>query len=37
MVLDFAPEPLFDAITKLASEVYDTLISLISLVDERRK
>jgi hypothetical protein len=37
MVLNFAPEPLFDAITKPVSEVYGTLISLISLVDERRK
>lgn len=37
MVLDTAPEPLFDAITKLASEVCGTSISLITLVDESRQ
>jgi diguanylate cyclase (GGDEF)-like protein/PAS domain S-box-containing protein len=37
MVLDSAPEPLFDVITKLASEVCGTPISLISLVDEQRQ
>ena len=36
-VLDSAAEPLFDAITKLASEVCGTPISLISLVDDRRQ
>lgn len=36
MVLNSAPEPLFDAIAKLASEVCDTEISLISLADEQR-
>ncbi|MDI1310267.1 MAG: EAL domain-containing protein [Methylotenera sp.] len=37
LVLDAAPEPLFDAITKLASDVCGTPISLISLIDESRQ
>jgi len=36
MVLDSAPEPLFDAVAKLASEICNTKIALISLVDEQR-
>lgn len=36
-VLDSAPEPLFDAITKLAAEICGAPISLISLVDEERQ
>ena len=36
MVLDSAPEPLFDAINSLAGEICGTPISLITFVDEQR-
>lgn len=32
-VLDTGPEPLFDAVTELASIICDTPIALVSLVD----
>ncbi len=37
MVLDSAPEPIFDEITKLASQISGAPIALISLVDEERQ
>lgn len=37
MVLDSAPEPVFDSIVKLASEVCGTPIALVSLVDTERQ
>jgi diguanylate cyclase (GGDEF)-like protein/PAS domain S-box-containing protein len=37
MVLDTAPEPLFDEITKLASQISGAPIAMISLVDEDRQ
>ena len=36
-VLDTEPEPLFDALTRLAAEVCRTPIALVSLVDEHRQ
>lgn len=36
-VLDTAPEPEFDELTKLAAEIFQAPISLISLVDEDRQ
>lgn len=37
MVLDSAPEPLFDELTMLASKICETPIALISLVDKDRQ
>jgi GAF domain-containing protein len=37
MVLDSAPEPLFDSIVQLASEVCGAPIALVSLVDAERQ
>lgn len=37
MVLDTAPEPIFDEIIKLASQISGAPIALISLVDEERQ
>lgn len=37
MVLDSAPEPVFDSLTRLASEVCGAPIALISLVDAERQ
>jgi PAS domain S-box-containing protein len=36
-VLDTAPEPAFDALTRLAAASFDVPIALISLIDERRQ
>lgn len=36
-VLDTAPEPLYDAVTRLAAEVCQVPIALVSLVDEHRQ
>lgn len=36
-VLDTEPEPMFDQLTKLASELFDTPIALVSLVDAERQ
>ena len=37
LVLDTAPEPIFDSLARLASEVCGTPIALLSLVDDRRQ
>ena len=37
LVLDTAPEPIFDSLAKLASEVCGTPIALLSLIDDRRQ
>ena len=37
MVLDSAPEPLFDSLTRMASQVCGTPIGLVSLVDAERQ
>ena len=37
LVLDTEPEPLFDSLAKLASEVCGTPIALLSLIDDRRQ
>lgn len=36
-VLDSAPEPLFDSLTRLAAQIAGTPIALISLIDEQRQ
>ena len=36
-VLDTPPEPIFDSLTSLASEIFNTPIALISLVDQQRQ
>ncbi|NBU29537.1 MAG: GAF domain-containing protein, partial [Caulobacteraceae bacterium] len=36
-VLDTPPEPIFDSLTSLASEIFNTPIALISLVDRQRQ
>jgi signal transduction histidine kinase/CheY-like chemotaxis protein len=36
-ILDTAPDPAFDALTRLAAEVLDTPIALVSLVDHARQ
>jgi diguanylate cyclase len=35
-ILDSAPEPLFDSLTRLAAQIAGTPIALVSLVDEQR-
>ena len=37
LVLDTEPEPLFDSLAKLASEVCGTPIALLSLIDDERQ
>jgi diguanylate cyclase (GGDEF)-like protein/PAS domain S-box-containing protein len=37
LVLDSAPEPLFDSLTRMASEVCGTPIGLVSLIDAERQ
>ena len=37
LVLDTAPEPIFDSLAKLASEVCGTPIALLSLIDDQRQ
>lgn len=36
-ILDTDPEPVFDDITRLAAEIFDVPIALITLVDEKRQ
>jgi GAF domain-containing protein len=36
-ILDTAPEPAFDRVTKLAADLFDTPIALVSLVDDCRQ